>query len=306
MSSSLNRCLSRRLVAAGFFAAALAIPGAASADEVDRCVAASEAGQKERRAGNLMEARTAFLQCAADKCPSVVRVACSGWLDEVNASLPTIVVAVTDAEHKDIVDAKILVDDKPVSLGRAVPLDPGPHTIAVEAEGFQSSSQSIVARESEHNRPLAFRLVKRSSEPMTPSPAPRTEHEKEKGISTLTWITGGLSLAAFGSFAAFGVRGRVLASDLRDTCAPACSESDRSTVHTSYVIADISLIAAVILGGVSVYTYLSNRDSRRFASIRVRRRGATSRRTRCGRGCLPSWCWRPSAPSPGPRPRPAW
>ncbi|MFO0736728.1 MAG: hypothetical protein U0270_12660 [Labilithrix sp.] len=245
-------------IAAGLLLASLAVVSPAAADEVDRCVAASEKGQKERRAGNLMDARTAFLQCAAEKCPGVVRSACTEWLDQVNASIPTIIVAVTDTDHKDIVDARILVDGKSVALGRAVQLDPGPHTVAAEADGFQTSQQSIVARETEHHRPLSFVLTRKSAE--TPQAPPVGPAHEKKGISTITWVTGGLTLAALGGFAGFGLRGRFLAADLRDTCAPNCTDDDRSRAQTSYIIADISLIAAVILGGVTIYTFLSNRD----------------------------------------------
>lgn len=231
-------------------------PNLAAADEVDRCVAASEKGQKERRAGNLMDARTAFLQCAAEKCPSVVKSACSEWLEQVNASLPTIIIAVADPDRKDIVDARILVDGKAVVLGRAVQLDPGPHSIAAEADGFQSQTQSIVARETEHNRSVSFTLTKKTSEtPSTPK-----NHDEQRGTRPITWITGGLALAAFGSFAGFGLRGRFMAADLRDTCAPNCTVDQRDSAHTSYLIADISLIAAVVLGGVSVVTYFATRE----------------------------------------------
>lgn len=253
VSSSLNH---RSAIFAAVLLAAVATPSVASADEVDRCVAASEKGQKERRAGNLMEARAAFLACAAEKCPSVVKSACSEWLDQVNAALPTLIIAVTDADHKDLVDARILVDGKSVALGRAVQVNPGPHSVTAEADGFQSQTQSIVARETERNRALSFSLSKRAAE-TPPPPKPSTE---EKGIRPITWITGGLAIAALGSFAGFGLRGRFIASDLRDTCAPTCTTADRDRAHTSYVIADISLIAAVILGGVSVVTYFANKD----------------------------------------------
>ena len=58
----------------------------------------------------------------------------------------------------------------------------------------------------------------------------------------------------------FGLSGRGLASDLRASCKPACTQAQKDDVETRYRIADISLIAAVILGGVTVYTVLSNRD----------------------------------------------
>ena len=226
----------------------------ASADEVDRCVAASEKGQKDRRAGSLMDARASFLQCASEKCPSVVKTACTEWLEQATAALPSVVIAVTGPDRNDVVDARVAIDGKAVALGRAVALDPGAHSISVEADGFAPATQSIVAREAEHHRVVSFSLS-RTSVPPPPPPSP-----DGKGIRPITWITGGLAVAALGSFAGFGLRGHFLAADLRDTCAPTCAESDRDTAHTSYVIADISLIAAVVLAGISVATYVLNRD----------------------------------------------
>ena len=253
MVSSLNR------LALAAFVVAITIPSFASADEVDRCVAASERGQKERRAGNLSEARTTFMQCAADKCPAVVKSACAEWLAQVNAALPSIIVVATDPEKKDIVDAKISIDGKPAALGRAVPLDPGAHSITVDAEGFQSMSQSIVARETEHNRAINFTLVRKAAVDTTEPKPPPTE---SSGIRPITWIGGGLTVVALGSFAIFGLRGRGLAADLRETCKPTCSATERDEAKASYIAADISLIAAVIFGGFTVYTYLAGRDAK--------------------------------------------
>jgi hypothetical protein len=232
----------------------------ARADEVDRCVAASERGQKERRAGHLNDAKAAFLECAADKCPSVVKKTCREWSDQVTAAIPSVIVTVTDFDKRDLADAKAEIDGKPATLGRSFELDPGPHTITVKADGYDNASQSIVARENEHGREVQIVLARHvdAPPPSQPTPPPTTEHGG--GVRTITWVTGGLTVVALGSFAVFGFSGRGLASDLRDSCAPACTQSQKDQVETRYRIADISLIAAVILGGVTVYTLLSNRD----------------------------------------------
>lgn len=242
---------SLKLAAAFAVAAVLVSPSLAHADDVDRCVAASEKGQKDRRAGHLNDARSAFLVCADGRCPAVVRTACAEWLEQVNAALPTIVVAVTDAEKRDVVEAHVSVDGKEVALGRAVTLDPGPHTVSVDAAGFEPHSQQIVARETERGRTISAVLTRK----IAPPPPPRAA--EERSIRPITLITGGAAVLALGSFAVFGLTGRSQADDLRTSCAPACSDADRSAVKTRYIVADISLIAAVILGGVSVWTLMA-------------------------------------------------
>lgn len=250
MVSSLKRTGLALLIVAG-------MARSAHADNVQKCVDASERGQKAQRAGKLSDAKAAFLECAAEKCPGVVKQACAGWLDDVNAALPSIVVAVTDADHHDIVAAKVTVDGKPAALGHAVQLDPGSHTVAVEADGYDSNGDSLVARENEKGRTITIVLTKHVDKVPAPPPPPVHDESHGREIRPITWFTGGLAVAGLASFTTFAILGRTQADNLRATCAPFCADSDRSSAHTKYLIADISLVAAIVLAGVSVYTYLT-------------------------------------------------
>ncbi|MBX3225997.1 MAG: carboxypeptidase regulatory-like domain-containing protein [Labilithrix sp.] len=247
-------------VAAAVAVAALvvALPAPATADEVDRCVAASEKGQKDRRAGRLLDARSAFLVCASEKCPAIVRSTCAEWTEQALAAIPSVVVAVVDPDRRDVVDARVSIDGKEVALGRAVNLDPGPHSVAVEASGFEAHAQPIVAREGERGRSVVVVLARRPEKQEPPALAP----QRESNVPTLTWVAGGLAVAALGSFAFFGSTGRARAGELRDTCSPACAESERDAVRTRYIVADVSLIAAVVFGGLGVWSYLRAAESR--------------------------------------------
>jgi hypothetical protein len=249
-----------RLVGPSVLAALSLFASVASADDVDRCVAASERGQSSRRRGALSDARDAFIQCSANKCPAVVRAACVEWLDQVDAVIPSVVVAVTAPDGTDLASARVLIDGRRIPHGKSEALDPGSHTIDVEADGYESASQPFLAREGERNRSIRISLAKRKVA-VFEAPAPRSRPESRSdtsvGASPVTWITGGLAVVALGSFAYFGLSGRARASELRDQCAPSCPLSERDAVQTKYVIADVSLLAAVVLGGVSVWTLLS-------------------------------------------------
>jgi hypothetical protein len=223
----------------------------ARGDEVDRCVAASEHGQDARRRHALRRARAEFIECSTETCPSVVRSACATWVDEVDAILPTVVVAVSHG-GKDVTSARIDVDGHLVSQGEAVPIDAGRHEIHVRSEGYKDAEAAFIAREGEKNR-----IIPITMDAKDPAPASSAPETSSNAVRPITWITGGLAVVALGSFAYFGISGRSRAQDLRSTCAPFCSAADRDGVRTTYLIADISLIAAVVLGGVGVWTLVS-------------------------------------------------
>lgn len=229
----------------------LAAPSTAAADEVDRCVAASERGQEARRSGALASAREAFIACSADTCPAVVRAACAEWLDALAKIAPTVTVAITTPDGNDVASARVAIDGRATTLGSAVSLDPGVHRIDVDADGYDKATMPFVAREGEPNRVVRVTLVKKK----TAEPPPRTASGGRP--SAVTWITGGLAVVALGSFTYFGLTGRARAADLRDTCAPGCAESDRAAVATRYIVADVSLLGALVLGSVSLWTLVS-------------------------------------------------
>jgi hypothetical protein len=73
---------------------AVSIARAAAADPPPKaaCAHAAEDGQRLRTEGKLREARESFTACAAERCPALVRSDCSGWLAEVEAAVPTVVI----------------------------------------------------------------------------------------------------------------------------------------------------------------------------------------------------------------------
>lgn len=140
--------------------ASLTHAGSARAGDKEVCIAASEDGQRARVAGRLIEASAQFAGCARAVCPSIVRAACVGWLEEVERGMPTVSLGVQDARGRDLLDARILVDGlaPPAhGAGRSFPLDPGRHVVRVEVSG-RVYEEHVLVKEGDKARAITVRL----------------------------------------------------------------------------------------------------------------------------------------------------
>src|SRR4051812_26138390 len=63
-------------------------------DAKKACVVHHEQAQVLRRTTKLTDARAALLVCSQDVCPAAVRVDCVDWLNQVNRTIPSVVVKV--------------------------------------------------------------------------------------------------------------------------------------------------------------------------------------------------------------------
>ena len=83
---------------------------------------------------------------------------------------------------------------------------------------------------------------------------------RERGfrVPTASYVLGGLSLAALGSFTYFGLSGRGMERALSDECSPRCSDARVDSVRTQYVIADVSLGIAVVSLGIATVLALTH------------------------------------------------
>ncbi len=253
-------------------AAALLVAGAptARADEKVACAHASEQAQELRSQRKMTAARQELLTCARDVCPQIVRKDCVQWLGEVDAALPSVVVTARDAQGQDLVSVHVTVDGKPFTDtldGKAIPIDPGIHAFHLETAGAASIDQQVVVREGEKNRSLAVTFgppggAKSSEAGATPPaagaepPPPPATHGG--GPPVLTYVLGGVGVVAMGSFAFFGITGTNDASNLRSTCAPACSTSQVDSVRHKLLAADISLGVGVVAIGAAAVLWITH------------------------------------------------
>jgi hypothetical protein len=269
--------IERSLTSVGVVLAVLCAPGLARAQHADAthsCVEAAHEGQRLRDAGQLIAGRAELLQCAAASCPDVVRDSCARWLGEVDARLPTLVLAARDEGGIDLRDVRVSIDARVVTTvldGRALPVDPGPHRITFEAHGRVATQQHIVAREGDKLRPITAVLARLG-------PADRAETAPAGPSPVPIVVAGTVAALALGSFAVLGAIGQSQRQDLLDTCAPTqtCASSDVDAARTKLVVADVSLVvglAATVVTGVLLARALGSNAPKASLPVSLSARG---------------------------------
>lgn len=237
-------------------------PAISRAADKKACLAAYEDTQKLRKSGKLIEAKDKALVCAQDGCPASLRDDCTSWTVEIEKALPSIVLVVTEADGRDVTDATAYVDGEKVTShveGKAIALNPGAHKVKVERAGYDTIEQDIVAHEGDKNRPVTVKFPKKGEDEPTkaatdPNHAAPTKIETTRPIPTLTWVFGGLAVAGFVGFAAFGLSGQSKKSQL-ETCKPTCPQNDVDATKQSFLLADVSLGVGVVGAALAIVFY---------------------------------------------------
>jgi hypothetical protein len=229
----------------------------AFADEtaLDACSAAAVTGQKLRRAGKLREAKSWFEVCTRPSCREDILHDCQTWQQEIDRSIPTIAVHPRDESGQPTPDARVVIDGTLVpaeSLAQAIPLDPGPHTIDFERPDAPRVSRSITLSEGDHID-VAATMASRSPRPLAKEPADEQPRARAGAIPTAAVVSGivaAAGLLAFGTLAAVGY------SDYASSkCDVSCGHADASRVHTTLLLADVSLAVAAVAGGLTAFFF---------------------------------------------------
>lgn len=230
---------------------AAAAPARAGGPTTRTCIDAATQGQKLRDEGKLLDAHAVLLACTRDACPAPVREDCATWLAKIDAVTPRIVLGARDGNGKDLVSVRVFANDTLVAdelLGREQRLDPGPYRFRFERhDGAGIATVDAVLRTGDAARSIVATFP-------SPSSASSREPEREApaaGPSTKTVMLGALgvgTLLATASFVVFALRARSEYDDLRSSCAPGCTSSATQALRTDLVVADVSGIAALVLG----------------------------------------------------------
>ncbi len=169
----------RFVVPAILFACMTLGPAARAADPTTAdCLTASETSLKLRGEHKLREARNQLLVCAATNCPADVRNECLRRVDQVNASIPTIIFEAKDAAGNDVSAVKVTMDGQTLAdrlEGTAISLDPGEHVFRFEAQGQPPFEKTLVIREAEkdrHERIVIGAAATTAPRPALAAPAP--------------------------------------------------------------------------------------------------------------------------------------
>jgi hypothetical protein len=226
----------------------------AQADDKQACSAAYDQTQSLRTAGKLSGARQQAVACMRDVCADFIRTDCAKWLGEIDASQPTVVFEVRDANGKDTAAVRVSLDGKPwlEKLGvTAAPIDPGDHVVRYEIEGAPAHEESLRIREGDKNRKLTFSFQSPNAAP-TEGPAPAPEPKR----SVAPWVVGGVGVAGFIVGGIFGGLTLAAKSTVNGGCSDTtktCSQSAHSAAENGKTFGPVTTVGLVV-GGVGVVT----------------------------------------------------
>ena len=263
--------LSFLAVASGLLASS---PFAARADRTGACIDASVRGQELRDQGKLVAAREQLLACGVATCPRLLQKECAGWLVDVEARTPSIVLGAIDASGRDTADVKVTLDGAPFLArltGQAQPIDPGAHLLRFEHAGSPTVEQQVILREGERRRAITVRF---------PAPTPVKASPREEPVASpgparpiALAALGGVAIAAGVTVAVLGLGAQSDAEHLRTTCAPACDPGDVTAARTKQIGANVALgvgLLAAGAGAILVFTWPARAPSAPPPSVAVR------------------------------------
>jgi hypothetical protein len=238
------------------------IPSIASAAPADThtCIKAFDDGQRLRSDGRLRAAREKLLVCSQKECPGVLREDCAGVLREVEGATPSIVLAASDRDGKDLADVEVTLAGQTIATrldGRAVTVDPGRLSLEFKRPPWASVKMEIVVAQGEKNRNV--RAVLGPPKEMADTRDDGTVAPVQPAKRSLVgWaVPIGFAVVGVGSLAFAGsTRLRIgnEADDLRSTCAPTCPESETEALRDDLTLANVFLgvgIGSLVLAGVS-------------------------------------------------------
>jgi hypothetical protein len=220
----------------------------------DACVAAFEGSQLSRRNGQLLKAQSELATCVQTSCLEAIQVACEKWLGEVERAIPTVVLEAS-VNGEDRTDVRVDLDGEVLRGtldGKAIGVDPGPHTFRFHWGALPPVEKPIVVKEGEKLRVVSATFEeapKPASQPLVPpAPAPAS-----RPVPPLVYVLGGVAAAGAGAFLGFGLSGRADVDRYKGECAPRCSQDQVDGVQTKYLIANVSAViagAALVTGAV--------------------------------------------------------
>jgi hypothetical protein len=207
------------------------------------CIGAYVGAQSARNSGHLIEAAQKLAACTHAECPGMIRRDCTGWLDEVDRAIPSVVLSIRDDQGEDVRVREGLIDGHVVSIdGRGLSLDPGSHAVEIRLADGAVHEERILVSEGEKERPV--RIIVRS--------ASRAAVRSRSPLAPL--VLGGIAIVGLGVGSYFGVRGVADRSSLG--CDVDCTSSNYASVNREFVAADVALGVGIVAAGAALALWL--------------------------------------------------
>ena len=234
----MNRLLRATPLALAAFA--LFAPPATAADPTTAdCLAANDKSISLRNEHKLLAARAQLLVCAAASCPADIRKECTRRIDQVNASVPTVVFEAKDGSGNDLTAVKVKMDGEILVErleGSAISLDPGAHTFMFETAGQATITKQLVVREGQKDRrePIQFGAPPSAAlptplasavapTPMAVAPVAETPSSGLGAQKTVALVALGVGVVGLGVGTMFGLQSMSKHNEAADACPAACT-----------------------------------------------------------------------------------
>jgi hypothetical protein len=232
-------------------------PDEASTEQIEHCVSDHDSARQLRLAQEWFQARTAMTACAVDRCPLAISADCRVWLDELNRSLPTLLVLLERADGLPVQPSRVELDGQPVQLSDPpTPLElvPGSHRLRITFAGEPVIERKFELVQAEKNHVERIRLQARPVRVHGAQnrPVPRAE----RPVPAATYLLSAGALAAFAGSTAWLVSALNERRDARAYCAPTCDHSVRKSIERRLLLADVSGGVGLTLGAIALYTFL--------------------------------------------------
>jgi hypothetical protein len=246
----------RRTIAVGIL---LLSAGAtdARAQDAAACKDGYTRSQDLRDNGKLVAARALLQQCSSATCSKYIQQECVAWLQDVEARLPSVILAAKDDAGNDIVDITAAIDggDSRKLDGREIDIDPGEHLFVFSKADGTKNEQRIIIRERERGKVIAATFKAAAPPDTTAPPAAQTAPSSaDKGAAgerpppyrTMGYAIGGVGVVGVAIGSVFGV---LAANQLSGHCDSTTKLCDPGTVSSTKTQATVST-TGFIVGGV--------------------------------------------------------
>jgi hypothetical protein len=190
---------------------------------------------------------------AAEQSDDVIRDEATRRLAALDARIPKLVVKLAPGAPSDTRVARDGVTLGAVSLGTALPADPGKHTVDAHEPGFSGRTFEIVLEEGRQAElvvdPGAPEAGSGASPAAPISRSASTGSSRPGPLRTAGWVTGGVGLAGVVAGVAFGIAA-IVQKNQADCPQNVCSRTSASEHDDALTSAHLS--TAFLIGGTVV------------------------------------------------------
>ena len=191
--------------------------------------------------------------------------------------------AVRTAAGTDIAQARVVMDGQILTealQGWAVSIPAGTHVFEFRGPGYVAQEHTVTIHAGTIAELVTIALAPTSADasnspqliepwntrtvifqphtaslPETPTASPR---EGNSDPWLVTYIAGGVGIAALGIGTALGISASNQIAELRQSCAPNCSDSQLDSVRSKMAVADVAFGVGIVSGGLAVVWALTH------------------------------------------------